>query len=234
VITLDSDLQHPPALIPALLEQYALGHDVVQAVRRSTADASWFKAQTSRAFYSIFNLLSDTPIRPGAADFVLLSARACEALASLTERRRFLRGMVSWIGFRSTGVIYDATPRHAGRSKYTPLRMLRLALDAVFSFSSAPIRVATRLGIAVALLGLAYLLYVLVHALLGGVVQGWPSLISLVLILGGLQICFIGLIGEYIARIFDESKRRPLYLLKQRPVAPPFAASTPPAGSAAP
>jgi len=219
LVLMDSDLQHPPALIPALVARWRAGADVVSAVRLRTAGASWFKRATADLFYGLLNSISDTRIVPGAADFVLLSRRAHEALLRMPERHRFLRGMVSWIGFRREFVEYEAPRRSAGESNYTLRRMVRLASDALFSFSTAPVRLATRMGLAVVACGMLYLLYVLwaIVARPEEIVPGWTSLVIVVLILSGVQILFVGLIGEYIARIFEEAKARPLYFFKQRP-----------------
>jgi dolichol-phosphate mannosyltransferase len=219
LVLMDSDLQHPPALIPALVEKWRAGADVVSAVRLQTAGASFLKRWSARAFYALLNSVSETHIVPDAADFVLLSRAAHEALASMPERHRFLRGMVSWIGFRREFVEFHAPARHAGTSSYTLPRMLRLASDALFSFSTAPVRLATRLGAAVVGCGLLYLADILYTRVAHPerIVQGWSSLIIVVLLLGGVQIMFIGLIGEYVARIFEETKGRPLYFFKQQP-----------------
>jgi dolichol-phosphate mannosyltransferase len=217
VVMLDSDLQHPPSLIPAMVARWRDGFDVVSAIRRTTVDASWTKRATARAFYWLINALSDTKVVAGAADFVLLSAPALAALRSMPERHRFLRGMVSWIGFRRALIPFDAAARSSGDTKYTWGRMMRLAFDAVFSFSTVPIRVASRLGLGLALLGVVYLGFILERWWYrGDLVQGWGSLISVVLIVGGAQLVFIGLIGEYLARTYEESKRRPLYIVRER------------------
>ena len=219
IVLLDSDLQHPPTLIPSMVGKWRAGADIVSAVRVRTADASLFKRSSARAFYRLLNGISDTRIVPDAADFVLLSARAHDALLRMPERHRFLRGMVSWIGFRREFIPYQAPARGAGESSYTLRNMVRLASDALFSFSTAPVRLATRLGLAVVACGMLYLGYILytVFAHPGRIVQGWTSLIIVVLILSGVQIIFVGLIGEYIARIFEETKGRPLYFFKQTP-----------------
>ena len=218
VVMMDSDLQHPPALIRRMVELWREGHDVVSAMRKSTEDASFFKRFTSDGFYRLLNILSDTPVTAGVADFCLLSRRAHVALRNMPERHRFLRGMISWIGFKRALVPYDAPSRPRGKSKYTVGRMLSLAFDAIFSFSVVPIKLAARVGLSTVACGLLYLGYVLLKAIVfGDVVQGWPSLISVTLILGGLQLAFIGLIGGYLARIFEEVKNRPLYLFKQKP-----------------
>lgn len=222
VVLMDSDLQHPPALVPELVARWRAGADVVSALRRATADASPFKRASAAAFYGLINQLSDTHVVPGAADFVLLSRRAHAALKRMPERHRFLRGMVSWIGFRRDYVPFDAPARAAGRSSYTLARMQRLASDALFSFSTAPVRLATRLGAAVVACGLLYLLYILAAVFVAPdrIVPGWTSLIIVVLILSGVQILLIGLIGEYVARVFEESKGRPLYFFRHTPESP--------------
>lgn len=219
IILMDSDLQHPPELIPAMVAQWRSGADVVSALRLRTAGASLFKRLSADLFYGFLNSISDTHVEPGAADFVLLSRRVQEALVAMPERHRFLRGMVSWIGFRREFVRYVAPRRSAGESNYTLRRMVRFASDALFSFSTAPVRLATRMGLAVVACGLLYLAYIF-YAIIAHpdtIVPGWTSLVIVVLILSGVQIMFVGLIGEYIARIFEEAKGRPLYFFKQRP-----------------
>lgn len=222
VILMDSDMQHPPHLVPEMVARWRAGADVVSAVRRFTEDASLFKRVTAWAFYGALNRISDTRIVPNAADFVLLSRPAHEALQRMPERHRFLRGMVSWIGFRREFVEYQAPPRPTGKSSYTLRRMTQLASDALFSFSAEPVRLATRVGLGLVGLGVLYLTYILYTILAepGKIVPGWSSLICVVLITSGAQIVFIGLIGEYVSRIFEEAKRRPLYFFKQRPDSP--------------
>ena len=219
VVMMDADLQHPPSVIPSMIASWRRGCDVVSAVREETADAGWFKRATGAAFYRLINRHGETAIVPGAADFCLLSARAHEALCAMPERHRFLRGMVSWIGFDRTYVSFQAPRRPAGQSKYTTLKMVALALDAVFSFSAAPMRLATRVGLALFVPGTVYFAYILIrYFTMDDFVRGWGSLICTLMIIGGVQLVFIGIIGEYLARIFEESKRRPLYFFKQVPV----------------
>jgi dolichol-phosphate mannosyltransferase len=234
VILMDSDLQHPPALLPELIRQWEAGHEVVAAVRQATERVGWWKRLTSDGFYQVFNWLSEVAITPGVADFVLLARPAYRALQRMPERHRFLRGMIAWMGFRRALVPYRAAARVAGHSKYTLRRMLALAADALYSFTARPIRMAMRLGLVVAVPAAAYFVYILVHALiLQDTIIGWPSTMCVILILGGLQLFFIGLIGEYLARVFDEVKARPRYLFKQRPRrrAPAPAAAPSPAGN---
>ena len=220
VVMMDSDLQHPPALIPEMVRLWREGHDVVSAVRKATGKSGLFKRLSSRAFYGVINFLSDTRIVSGAADFCLLSRQAHRALRKLPERHRFLRGMVSWIGFRRAFLFFDAPDRPAGRSKYTLWRMLQLAFNATFSFSVTPIRMATQMGLVTIMLSLMYLGFVLTAYFLGwNLASGWASIVFLVTFLGGVQLAFVGILGEYIARIFEEVKHRPLYLFKQKPPA---------------
>lgn len=217
VVMMDADLQHPPELIPQMVKLWREGADIVSAVRRHPG-GSVAKRLSSTGFYRLFNLLSDTPIPEAAPDFCLLSRRAQQALLAMPERHRFLRGLLSWTGFRRALLPYEARPRPAGEPKYDPRKMVLLALDAVFSFSARPVRIAMRIGLGIAAAGAAYLAYIVGRALLSGdLVPGWGSLLSVVLILGGLQIVFLGILGEYLARIFEEVKARPLYFFKQTP-----------------
>jgi len=218
VVLMDSDLQHPPILIPRMVELWREGNDVVSAVREENAGASWSKDLASRFFYWLINRLSDTRIVPGAADFVLLSRAACHALRRMPERHRFLRGMISWIGFRRAFIPFSAPARAAGKTKYSVPKMIAFAFDAVFSFSPKVVRLIGRLGMAIVALGALYLSYELFRYLaVRDAVRGWPSLIALIFVLGGLQLLAIGISGEYLARIFEESKNRPLYFFKQTP-----------------
>ena len=218
VVMMDADLQHPPALIPQMVALWREGYDVVSAVREDTEDATWFKTATAKTFYRLINRFGETPIVPGAADFCLLSVRAHQAICAMPERHRFLRGMVSWIGFNRTYLPFQAPRRTAGLSKYTTLKMVSLAVDALFSFSAAPMRMATRCGLVLLVPGVLYFLYILLrYVALDDFVRGWGSLIGTLMIIGGVQLIFIGMVGEYLARIFEESKRRPLYFFKQTP-----------------
>jgi len=218
VVMMDTDLQHPPGLVPQMLEKWREGYDIVSAVRRETAGATWFKNATSKTFYWLLNRLSRVEIPQGVADFTLLSARVYRQLRGMRERHRFVRGMISWMGFRRAFVYYDARDRAAGVSKYTFPRMLSMAVDAVVSFSSTPLRIATGVGMFITFLGFLYLAWILLRAVfVGDLVVGWASLIAVTLILGGCQLLFIGLIGQYLARVFDEVKGRPIYVVKQTP-----------------
>jgi dolichol-phosphate mannosyltransferase len=218
IVMMDSDLQHPPTLIPQMIDAFRSGSDIVSAVRAETAGTGLFKSSSSSLFYRVINALSDVHIVPGAADFCLLSQRAHAALLSMPERHRFLRGMVSWIGFNRTFITFVAPARELGTSKYTFRKMLKLALDGVFSFSATPIRLATRFGLMVSAAGFLYLAYIVGRfVFVGDLIEGWASSLATLLILGGVQLTFMGILGEYVARIYEESKGRPLYFLKQAP-----------------
>jgi len=233
VIMMDSDLQHPPALLPELIRRWRDGHDIVSAVREDTEGVSFFKKASSRAFYWLINVLGAVHIPNGAADFCLVSRRVARALQGMRERHRFLRGMIAWSGFSRAFVPYRATARAAGRSKYTMVKMMGMAVDAVLSFSTVPIRLATRVGIFITVLGIVYLAWNLIKAFVTGrMAPGWASLIAVTMVLGGAQLMFIGLIGQYLARVFEELKGRPMYILKQEP-APATAVRLPSRDSAA-
>ncbi|MEM6955476.1 MAG: glycosyltransferase family 2 protein [Myxococcota bacterium] len=218
VVVMDADMQHTPEALLALIEEWRRGGEVIMAVRRDVASVSLFKGFTSKLFYRVFNVFSDTKIQPGASDFFLLSANAHRAFLQLPERSRLVRGLLHWIGFDRRYVEYDMPPRLAGESKYSTMRMVGLALDGLISFSSRPIHVATRLGVVTAFAGMVYLAYVFGRALfVGDLAVGWGSIMATLLVLGGLQLTFIGLVGEYIARIYQEAKSRPLYVLRCEP-----------------
>lgn len=215
VITMDGDLQHPPRLIPQLLEQWQAGFDVVNTLRCTTADSGPLKQLCSRAFYRVFNGLANLHIEPGSADFRLLARPVVDALNRTAERHRFYRGLVPWVGFRQTCVAFHAPPRWAGRAKFTFLRSLRFALDGITSFSYYPLRLMTLFGLLVVCLTFLYGAWSLAAHLLGGyTVPGWTSLQLSMLFLGGCQILGIGLLGEYVGRIFEQVKGRPLYVVR--------------------
>lgn len=223
VVTLDGDLQHPPELIPELLHHWRNGGEIVQAVRHETAGAGPLKRATSRSFYRLLSLISRVPVTPGAADFRLMTRAAVAAFLACGERCRFNRGLVRWIGFRHVEVPYTAAPRHAGRSKYSYRAMLRLAGDAIFSFSSWPLRLAGLAGALVSLLAGAYLLYVLAARLFTDrIVPGWSSILAAVLGLGGVNLIVLWILGEYVGRMYEEVKHRPIYIVRPpEPAGPP-------------
>ena len=216
VISMDGDLQDPPELIPDLVDRWRAGSDVVFAIRQQREGETWFKLATASAFYKLINRVSSVEIPEQAGDFRLLSRRALDALLAMPERARFLRGMSSWIGFEQASVPYARDARYAGETKYPLRRMLHFAADAVTSFSATPIRLVAALGflsVALCLLALAWTLYVRLFT--DETVAGWTSVIVVVLFLGGVQLLSLGIIGQYVGRIFDEVKERPLYFVAE-------------------
>ena len=214
VITMDGDLQHPPETIPALLEKSAQGYDVVFAVRSPDDSESRLTVLRAHAFYWTLNRLARLDLPHGVADFRCMSRRVVDALGAMPERNRFLRGMTRWVGFRQTTVEYDRAARAAGTSKYTLRAMLHLAGDAVVSFSTIPLKIASVLGLVVALVGIAYGAFTVIDRFLHhGVVPGYTTLVVAVLVLGGVQLACLGIIGQYLGRVYEESKGRPLFIL---------------------
>ena len=224
VVLIDADLQDPPELIPQLLEQWRAGYDVVYATRSARDGESSVKRMTAAAFYRVMERLSDTPVPRDTGDFRLLSRRAVDAMRELRERQRFMKGLFGWIGYRQTAVGYRREPRHAGRSKWSYWRLWNLAVEGITSFSAAPLKLATWLGVGTALLAFLYGAWVLVKALIwGDPVRGYPTLMVVILFLGGVQLLALGVIGEYLGRLYAESKQRPLYFIDQQrpPRTPP-------------
>jgi polyisoprenyl-phosphate glycosyltransferase len=217
VIVMDADLQDPPEAIPALVAKWQEGFDVVYGVRTAREGETRFKLWTAAAFYRALRSISHVDIPADAGDFRLLSRRAVDALALMPERARFLRGMTSWVGFRQVAVEYEREARYAGKTNYSRRRMITLALDAITSFSTAPIRVVTSLGFVLVLFCVGVLAWtVYVKLFTDTAVAGWTSLLAVVLLLGGMQFVALGVIGQYVARIFEEAKQRPLYLVSER------------------
>jgi polyisoprenyl-phosphate glycosyltransferase len=216
VVVIDADLQDPPELIPQLVEQWQAGYDVVYATRSMREGETRFKRFTAAAFYRGMERLSDTPIPRDTGDFRLLSRRALDALRQLRERQRFMKGLFAWIGYRQTAVLYRREPRQAGTTKWNYWRLLQLAIEGVTSFSTAPLRLATWVGLFSALLSFIYGLWVLTKSIIyGDAVRGYPTLMLVILFLGGVQLLALGVIGEYLGRNYAESKQRPLYFVDE-------------------
>jgi dolichol-phosphate mannosyltransferase len=216
VVIMDADLQDPPEVIPELLERWREGAAVVSAVRTTREGESRFKLLTARAFYRLLSRLADVPIPLDAGDFRLLDRKVVDVLRAMPERHRFLRGMTAWVGFRSAEVPYARSPRHAGRTKYSVRKMVRLALSAITSFSYVPLQLATVLGFLVATLSVVAVPVVIGLRLLGvSGLGGQTTVLVAVLFLGGVQLLSIGLLGEYVGRTSDEVKRRPLYVVAE-------------------
>jgi glycosyltransferase involved in cell wall biosynthesis len=216
VVMLDADLQDPPELISTMLEHWRAGCDVVYAVREQRQGESRFKLSTAKWFYKLFDKLAQVELQHNSGDFRLLDRRALDALLSMRERNRFLRGMTVWVGYTQAAVPYHRDPRYAGETKYTISRMLRFSLDAISSFSHRPLQLATLLGFMISTLAFIAIPVVIVLRILGSYLPGFSALTIVVLLLGGIELIAIGIIGEYVGRIYDEVKGRPLYLVRAR------------------
>ncbi|VAX02725.1 Bactoprenol glucosyl transferase [hydrothermal vent metagenome] len=215
VIIIDADLQDPPELIPQMIEEWRHGFDVVYAQRRSRTGESALKKTTASLFYRIMQRISRVQIPIDTGDFRLLSRRAVDALAGLRERHRFMKGLFAWIGYPQKAILYDRDARHDGTSKWNYLALWNFALEGITSFSTLPLKVATYLGTFTAFGAFSYGLFIIFQTLFfGNPVAGYPSLLVVVLFLGGIQLMALGVIGEYLGRMFDETKGRPLYLIK--------------------
>jgi glycosyltransferase involved in cell wall biosynthesis len=215
VIVIDSDLQDPPELIPKLVEQWQHGYDVVFAKRTSRAGESWIKKYSAQLFYRLLHKISPVEIPVDTGDFRLLSRRTVEALKNLRETHRYMKGLFSWVGFPQIAVPYERDPRFGGESKFNYWKLWNLAIEGITSFSIAPLKFATYFGFLTASAAFIYALVIIYKTLaFGEPVQGYPSLMVVMLFLGGIQLITLGIIGEYLGRTFVETKRRPLYLVK--------------------
>jgi dolichol-phosphate mannosyltransferase len=214
ILIIDADLQDPPELLGLMLAKRGEGFDIVYGQRHSRAGETWFKRATARMFYRLIGYLSEVPIPADTGDFRLMSRRAVDAFLQLPESSRFIRGMVAWIGYPQVAVLYDREARAAGRTKYSLGKMVRFSADAVTGFSIKPLRVASLASAGLLGAALALTVWAVVVWLLHGTVRGWASLIVTILVVGGVQTLILGIIGEYIGRLFIEMKRRPLYLVR--------------------
>lgn len=215
VVIMDADLQDPPELIPQLLGKHREGSEVVYAVRIARHGETYFKKLTAKLFYRLLARITSVHIPLDTGDFRLMGRRAVEAFRRLPERHRFTRGLVAWLGFSQTGVPYERAPRHAGVTKYPLRKMLRFAVDAITSFSHVPLQLATWLGFVVSAFAFVYILVVIALKFAGISWPGYTSIMAAILFLGGVQLVMVGLLGEYVGRIYDEVKRRPLYLVAE-------------------
>ncbi len=220
-IVLDADGQDPPELIPQFVAKWREGYDDVHGTRTARDGEGWLKRSTAHGFYRVMQRLSKTPIPTDTGDFRLLSPRALAALRQLRERHRFMKGLFGWVGFEQVAIPYHREARLAGRSKFNLWKLWNFALEGVTSFSTAPLRVATYLGVLTAVLAFVYALWVVIKAMVwGDPVAGWPTMMAVILLLGGVQLMALGVIGEYLGRLYEESKQRPLYLVDRwRPAA---------------
>ena len=214
-VVLDADGQDPPELLPAFVAKWREGFDVVYGTRTTRDGESWLKQVTAKAFYRVMNQLSNTGIPADTGDFRLMSRRVLEALRNLRERQRFMKGLFAWVGFPQVSIPYERQPRIAGASKFNYWRLWNFALEGITGFSTAPLRVATYLGLTTAALAFIYGAWIVAKTLLwGDPVQGWPTMMAVVLFLGGIQLMALGIIGEYLGRLYLEAKQRPLYLVQ--------------------
>lgn len=218
VVIMDADLQDPPEVVPELLRRWREGHEVVYAVRTSRSGESWTKRFLAATFYKTFRRLANVDVPLDAGDFRLVDRKVIDALRQVRELHRFVRGLTCWVGFSQCAVRYERAARHAGVTKYPVLDSLRLAWDAITSFSSTPLRWMTVIGLLVSLAGLLQAVRVVVDRLLypGSMERGWASLAAITLFLGGVQLISLGLIGQYVGRVFEESKKRPLYFVREK------------------
>lgn len=218
IVVIDADLQDPPEVILKMIEKWKEGYDVVYGKRAKREGETFFKKFTSKMFYRILNSLTNVDIPLDTGDFRLIDRKVCDALSSLPERNRFVRGLVSWVGFKQTGVEFTRHERFAGETKYPLKKMLQLAFDGITSFSNKPLRFATWTGTMVSVGSFLYLIYVLLQKIITPekLIPGWTSLMALVLIFNGFILIFLGVLGEYIGRIYDESKARPQYIIKDK------------------
>lgn len=218
VIMMDSDLQHPPDLIPAMLRKFEEGYDIVYTLRQDTSEINWFKRISSKMFYRVINRISDVPINESAADFRLISRRVAHLFQTqIREQNLFLRGMIGWLGYRSFALPFQVRKRPAGKSKYSIRRMIRFGIYGVVSFSKSPLQVAIVVGLAFAVFGFGFaFITVLQYFITKALPSGWATLTILLSIFSGIQLVFLGIIGEYIGAIFDEVKARPHYIIDEQ------------------
>lgn len=215
VVVIDADLQDPPEVVGRMVDQWRAGFDVVYGVRETREGESTMKLATAALFYRLLTRLTNIQIPTDVGDFRLMSRRAVNELSRLREKDRFVRGLVSWIGFRQTGVLYNRDKREAGETKYPYRKMIRFALDGITSFSTVPLRLATWMGYTSALLAVLYLVYVLIMRFLGHTIEGWATIMVAMLFLGSVQLICLGILGEYLGRVFNEVKPRPMYVVEE-------------------
>jgi glycosyltransferase involved in cell wall biosynthesis len=216
VIPMDADLQDPPELIPELLARWREGFEVVLAIRTSRASDSLFKRTTAHLFYSFINRLSTVPIPANAGDFRLMSRAVVEAIQQLPERRRFMKGLFAWVGFKTAEVHYQRPPRHAGQTNFNYWRLWNFALEGITSFSHIPLKMSSYFGLLVSFFAFLYAVKIIIDTwVYGNPVKGYPSIMVAILFFSGVQLVAIGVIGEYLGRLYEESKQRPVYLIRK-------------------
>ena len=215
VIMMDGDMQHPPDLIPELIQQWALGYDIVYTIRKDHKEMPLMKRKTSNMFYNLINNLSDIELEQGTADFRLMDKKVVEVFRAFKEIDLFMRGLIKWMGFRQIGIEYDPAQRTKGKSKYTLKKMIRFALQGITSFSTRPLYLAAYLGFIFSVLSLLYVPYIIWSYYFGHAISGWASMIATIAFFGGLQLMILGIIGMYLGKLFMQSKQRPHYIVKE-------------------
>lgn len=215
VIMMDGDLQHPPTLIPTLIQQWEEGFDIVYTIRKDHQDIQYLKRKTSNLFYNVINNLSDIELEQGTADFRLMDKKVVQVFRTFSEMDIFMRGLVKWMGFKQIGIEYISALRGTGNSKYTVKKMVRFALQGITSFSTKPLYIAAYLGLFFSLCSLLYIPYILYGFISGQVISGWASLIATIAFFGGLQLMILGIIGVYLGKLFMQGKQRPHYIVKE-------------------
>ncbi|MCC0176079.1 glycosyltransferase family 2 protein [Waterburya agarophytonicola K14] len=217
IIPIDADLQDPPELIGQLIEKWREGYDVVYATRRSRRGETWLKQATAKAFYQTISKMSPVAIPANTGDFRLLDRKVVEAIKKLPERTRFMKGLFAWVGYKQTSVLFDREPRYSGNSNWNYWKLWNFALDGIISFSFLPLKVWSYVGVSISLVSLFYALFLVIRTLAFGVdVPGYASLMVAILFLGGVQLITLGVLGEYLGRVYEEVKGRPLYLIREK------------------
>jgi glycosyltransferase involved in cell wall biosynthesis len=215
VIPIDADLQDPPELIAEMIEKWHEGYDVVYASRRVRIGESWFKRFSAEGFYQVINKLSRVTIPPNTGDFRLIDRRVVESIKKMPERQRFMKGIFAWVGYKQTSILFDREPRYQGQTKWNYWKLWNFAIDGITSFSFLPLKVWTYVGLIIALVSLVYASFLILRTIILGIdVPGYASLMVAILFLGGIQLLTLGIIGEYIGRVYEEVKGRPLYLVR--------------------
>ncbi|WP_042790653.1 glycosyltransferase family 2 protein [Microcystis aeruginosa] len=215
VIPIDADLQDPPELIAEMIEKWHEGYDVVYASRLVRIGESWFKRFSAEGFYQVINKLSRVSIPPNTGDFRLIDRRVVESIKKMPERQRFMKGIFAWVGYKQTSILFDREPRYQGQTKWNYWKLWNFAIDGITSFSFLPLKVWTYVGLIIALVSLVYASFLILRTIIFGIdVPGYASLMVAVLFLGGIQLLTLGIIGEYIGRVYEEVKGRPLYLVR--------------------
>lgn len=215
VIMMDGDMQHPPELIPEMIQQWEAGYDIVYTIRKDQKEMPMMKRKTSNMFYDLINNLSDIELEPGTADFRLMDRKVVEVFRAFKETDLFMRGLVKWMGFRQLGLEYDPAQRTQGKSKYTVKKMIRFALQGITSFSTRPLYIAAYLGFLFSLVSLLYIPYIIYSYYFGHPISGWTSMIATIAFFGGLQLMILGIIGMYLGKLFMQGKQRPHYIVKE-------------------